>query len=213
MSKLQILTGRIARPQKAVVFGPEGIGKSTLAAQFPAPVFLDTEGGTHHLDVARLPAPKSWDDVTKAVTALATEAHEFKTLVLDTVEQLFKPIDGIENERLEFVRFRSEDGDCRDDIGPRPRCGKSSHVEVVCAALGVEKDGRRELCGERGLADAFGTEDHGFLWPGDAPGEDLEFGHDGLRFVPRELDVPPAPNGAALPEAKTSGVSRCARLP
>ena len=36
--KLQILTGRIARPQKAVIFGPEGIGKSTLAAQFPAPV-------------------------------------------------------------------------------------------------------------------------------------------------------------------------------
>jgi len=90
MSKLQILTGRIARPQKAVIFGPEGIGKSTLAAQFPAPVFLDTEGGTHHLDVARLPAPKSWDDVTKAIAALATEPHEFKTLVLDTVDWLEK---------------------------------------------------------------------------------------------------------------------------
>jgi hypothetical protein len=88
--KLQILTGRIARPQKAVVFGPEGIGKSTLAAQFPAPVFLDTEGGTHHLDVARLPAPKSWDDVTKSITALATESHEFKTLVIDTVDWLEK---------------------------------------------------------------------------------------------------------------------------
>lgn len=90
MSKLQILTGRIARSQKAVIFGPEGIGKSTLAAQFPAPVFLDTENGTHHLDVARLPAPKTWDDVTKAVMALATEPHEFKTLVLDTVDWLEK---------------------------------------------------------------------------------------------------------------------------
>ena len=88
--KLQILTGRIARPQKAVLFGPEGIGKSTLAAQFPAPVFLDTEGGTHHLDVARLPAPKSWDDVTKAAAALATEAHDFKTLVIDTADWLEK---------------------------------------------------------------------------------------------------------------------------
>lgn len=90
MSKLQILTGRIARPQKAVIFGPEGIGKSTLAAQFPAPVFLDTEGGTHHLDVARLPAPKSWADVVSAIAALATEAHDFKTLVLDTVDWLEK---------------------------------------------------------------------------------------------------------------------------
>ena len=90
MNKLNILTGRIARPQKAVIFGPEGIGKTTLAAQFPAPVFLDTEGGTHHLDVARLPAPDSWNDVTKAVTALATEAHEFKTLVVDTADWLEK---------------------------------------------------------------------------------------------------------------------------
>ena len=88
--KLQILTGRIARPQKAVIFGPEGIGKSTLAAQFPAPVFLDTEGGTHHLNVARLPAPKTWEDVTKAVAALATEAHDFKTLVIDTADWLEK---------------------------------------------------------------------------------------------------------------------------
>ena len=88
MSKLNILTGRIARPQKAVIFGPEGIGKSTLAAQFPAPVFLDTEGGTHHLDVARLPAPKTWADVVAAIAALATEAHDFKTLVIDTADWL-----------------------------------------------------------------------------------------------------------------------------
>jgi len=88
--KLNILTGRIARPQKAVIYGPEGIGKSTLAAQFPTPVFLDTEGGTHHLDVARLPAPKSWADVTAAVQALATEAHEFKSLVIDTADWLEK---------------------------------------------------------------------------------------------------------------------------
>lgn len=88
--KLQILTGRISRPQKIVLFGPEGVGKSTLAAQFPAPVFLDTENGTHHLDVARLPAPKTWDDVTAAVVALATEPHDFKTLVIDTADWLEK---------------------------------------------------------------------------------------------------------------------------
>ena len=88
--KLQILTGRIARPQKAVIYGPEGIGKSTLAAQFPAPIFLDTEGGTHHLDVARFPAPKTWDDVIKAIAALVAEPHDFKTLVIDTADWLEK---------------------------------------------------------------------------------------------------------------------------
>ena len=106
-----------------------------------------------------------------------------------------------------------ERGDGFDHIVPRLRRGQPRHVEMMGAALGVEEHRRRELRGECGLADALGAEDHGFLWSGDSPGEDLEFGHDGLCFVLRELDVPPAPNGAALPEAKTSGVSRCARLP
>ena len=135
-------------------------------------------------------------------------------LLADVIdEQLLKPIDGIENERLEVVRFGGERGDPRDDIGPCLRRGQTRHVEVMRAALGIEEDGRGKLRGERGLTDAFGTENHGFLWPGDSPGEDLEFGHDGLRFVPRGLDVPPAPNGAALPEVKTSCVSRYDRLP
>ena len=82
--------GPLVRAQKTVIYGPEGIGKSTLAAQFPSPVFLDTEGGTHHLDVARFPAPKTWDDVTKIITALASEPHEFKTLVVDTADWLEK---------------------------------------------------------------------------------------------------------------------------
>ena len=82
--------GPLARAQKTVIYGPEGIGKTTLAAQFPSPVFLDTEGGTHHLDVARFPAPQSWDDVTKTIAALASEPHEFKTLVVDTADWLEK---------------------------------------------------------------------------------------------------------------------------
>ncbi|WP_157447440.1 ATP-binding protein [Chthoniobacter flavus] len=82
--------GPLVRAQKTVIYGPEGIGKTTLAAQFPSPVFLDTEGGTHHLDVARFPAPKTWDDVTKTIAALASEPHEFRTLVVDTADWLEK---------------------------------------------------------------------------------------------------------------------------
>ena len=87
---LTLLQGRISRPQKAVIYGPEGIGKSTLASQFPSPVFLDTEGGSHHLDIPRLPAPKTWEDVTGAISALASETHEFGTLVIDTADWLEK---------------------------------------------------------------------------------------------------------------------------
>lgn len=83
---LPLRRGPIARPQKAVLYGPEGVGKTTLASQLPNPVFLDTEGGTHHLDVVRFDGIHSWDSITGAVAALAAGGHEFKTLVLDTVD-------------------------------------------------------------------------------------------------------------------------------
>ena len=87
---LTIQRGKITRPQKATIFGPEGVGKSTLASQMPEPVFIDTEGGTHHLDVARFPEIKTWDDVVAATTKLTSADHGFKTLVIDTADWLEK---------------------------------------------------------------------------------------------------------------------------
>ena len=57
---MEITRGVIPTAKKVVIYGPEGIGKSTLASKFPDPVFIDTEGSTNHMDVARLPAPSSW---------------------------------------------------------------------------------------------------------------------------------------------------------
>jgi hypothetical protein len=87
---LAIRRGRIVRPQKVVIYGPEGVGKSTLAGQTPQPVFLDTEGGTHHLDVARFDAATTWDEINAAVGQLAQADHPFKTLVIDTADWLEK---------------------------------------------------------------------------------------------------------------------------
>lgn len=43
MKELKITQGPVRRAQKVVLYGSEGIGKSTLAAQFPDPLFIDTE--------------------------------------------------------------------------------------------------------------------------------------------------------------------------
>ena len=42
-------------------------GKSTFAAQFPNPLFIDTEGSTAQLDVKRLPEPTSWAMIKEEV--------------------------------------------------------------------------------------------------------------------------------------------------
>ena len=70
MSKYAVTTGIQNAPVKTVLYGPEGIGKSTFASYFPDPVFIDTEGGTKRLNVKRLPQPTSWtmllDEVSPA---------------------------------------------------------------------------------------------------------------------------------------------------
>lgn len=81
----QIQTGMIERPQRVILYAPEGIGKSTLAAQFPKPLFLDTEEGTHHLDVARLNI-KNWGELLTALDELEKNENDFQTVVIDTID-------------------------------------------------------------------------------------------------------------------------------
>ena len=54
---LNITKGKIDRALKVVAYGSEGIGKTTFAAAFPEPLFIDTEGGTAHMDVRRIDRP------------------------------------------------------------------------------------------------------------------------------------------------------------
>ena len=82
---LKIERGRRHSPVRCVVYGTEGIGKSTLAAAFPSPVILDTEEGTHHLDVARV-AIGSWDELRSAVAEIGTSRGEFRTVVIDSAD-------------------------------------------------------------------------------------------------------------------------------
>ena len=64
---MKIIRGKIPCAKKVIVYGPEGIGKSTFAAQFPDPLFIDTEDGTKDMDVARTPAPSSWEMLLEQV--------------------------------------------------------------------------------------------------------------------------------------------------
>ena len=86
MSKYSITTGILNTPVKVVLYGPEGIGKSTFASHFPDPVFIDTEGGTKRLNVARLPQPTSWAMLLDEVRAVTRGEVSCGTLVIDTAD-------------------------------------------------------------------------------------------------------------------------------
>ena len=83
---LNITSGRVARPQKVVLYGVEGIGKTSLAAQCPEPLFIDTEGGTAHLDVRRLQKPESWEELISLIKEVAATPDVCRTLVIDTAD-------------------------------------------------------------------------------------------------------------------------------
>lgn len=83
----EITGGKVQKAKKVVIYGPEGIGKSSLAAQFPGAVFIDTEGSTTELDVRRFPKPTSWEMINQqARHAIQQGPSVIGTLVVDTID-------------------------------------------------------------------------------------------------------------------------------
>ena len=82
---LNITTGVEKTPIKTVIYGAEGVGKSSLAANFPNPLFLDTEGGTSRLNVRRIKI-NNWDELLATVKEVIATPDVCKTLVLDTAD-------------------------------------------------------------------------------------------------------------------------------
>ena len=82
-----ISKGKLQTPVRAVSYGAEGLGKSTLAAQLPEPLFIDIEGGTHQLDVARIDPPTDWAMLIEEVSYIRDNDLGIKTLVIDTADR------------------------------------------------------------------------------------------------------------------------------
>jgi len=88
MTLASVVKGLIEAPVRVLLYGVEGIGKSTFAAGAPKPIFLGAEDGTKRLDVHRFPQPSTWQDVLEALDVLRDEKHDYETFVVDTLDWL-----------------------------------------------------------------------------------------------------------------------------
>lgn len=81
-----ITQGPIQKAQKVILYGVEGIGKSTFLSHFPDPLFIDTEGSTAKLNVKRLDRPSSWIMLLDMIDYVANTPGVCKTLCIDTAD-------------------------------------------------------------------------------------------------------------------------------
>ena len=80
---MNIIKGKQQRAQRVVIYGVESVGKSTFAAQFPKPLFLDIEGGTAHLDVDRVDID-SWKQLGECIADVSKT--DYGTVVIDSAD-------------------------------------------------------------------------------------------------------------------------------
>lgn len=80
----QVRTGKEAQPPRIMIYGSEGIGKSTFAASAPKPIFIQTEDGLGEIDCAKFPLVGSFDEMMNQLAAIRDEEHEYQTLVIDS---------------------------------------------------------------------------------------------------------------------------------
>jgi predicted AAA+ superfamily ATPase len=70
---------------KIFIYGCNGIGKTTFAAEFEKPILIDLEGSAHHLEIDRY-SLSNYQDVDDFLLPLKKESHPYKMIIIDSVD-------------------------------------------------------------------------------------------------------------------------------
>lgn len=137
MSRLKAVAPKAAEPTKpkVLIYGKPGVGKTWFALDFPGCYYIDTEGGAnlaHYTDkldkaggvyLGPQQGSNDFSVVLEQIKALATEKHQYRTLVLDSVSHLFGSEVASEQDRM-------ADSGRKDEYGASKR-GATSYMRRI----------------------------------------------------------------------------------
>jgi hypothetical protein len=106
----RIHSGRRHTPPRLLIYGTEGIGKSTTAAQAPNPIFIPTEDGLDQIDCSSFPLASNLADVESALQSLLNDEHDFASVVIDSVDWLERLIWDVLCEQYGVSSIEKVDG-------------------------------------------------------------------------------------------------------
>ena len=88
ISLASLKSASVLSPPRILVHGVAGVGKTTFATSADKPVVVATEDGLGKINVPHFPLARSFDEVMEALAALYSEAHDYRTVVIDSVDWL-----------------------------------------------------------------------------------------------------------------------------
>lgn len=82
----------ITKPPRMIIYGPHGIGKSSMAAKAPNPIFIPVEDGLESLGVDAFDQPETLEQVHAYLDYLIKSEHKYKSVAIDSLDWLEKLI-------------------------------------------------------------------------------------------------------------------------
>lgn len=127
-----VSTGRLKEPLRVLVYGPEGVGKTTLAVTAPNSILVDADGGSGKLVTKRYTwsdepdghVPRHYEDILAACQDFAENDWPYSTIVFDTADK-------IERLMMSFI--------CRRESGKKSQLNKDGRPVENIEAFGYGK--------------------------------------------------------------------------
>ena len=88
MALEKIRKGKTKQPPRLLIYGCEGIGKSSFGAHTPTPIFIPTEDGLDQIDCESFPLSQTFEEFISYLSALVENEHSYRTVVIDSVDWL-----------------------------------------------------------------------------------------------------------------------------